>query len=105
MDSSCLPASPERAGRAPLASPFGDRMPQFRLYLDEAPPSDIGRVPLPRTLESAVPKRQAHYRAGRYCAMKAMSALDAGFATHPVDRAVDGAPVWPRGVVGSITHT
>ena len=37
--------------------------------------------------------------------MKAMSLLDSGFATHPVDRAVDGAPVWPRGVVGSITHT
>lgn len=105
MRSNSLPVCSDRAGHARLAYPFGDCVSQFRLYLDEPLPVESGRISLPEALEGAVAKRQAHFRAGRYCAMKAMAALDARFASHPVDRTVEGAPVWPRGVVGSITHT
>jgi enterobactin synthetase component D len=37
--------------------------------------------------------------------MRAMEALDPRFVGHQIDRAVGGAPVWPAGLTGSITHT
>ncbi len=37
--------------------------------------------------------------------MKAMEALDHRLAGHHVGRTAAGAPLWPQGFVGSITHT
>ena len=37
--------------------------------------------------------------------MKAMAALDPALARHQLDRSATGAPVWPLGLTGSITHT
>lgn len=62
-------------------------------------------VPLPEWLTGAVPKRQAQYRAGRYCARKALGSLLSPVRMWDVPRGEGGAPVWPAGVVGSITHT
>jgi enterobactin synthetase component D len=45
------------------------------------------------------------FRAGRYCAMKAMETLDRRFEACEVGRAENGAPLWPKGATGSITHT
>jgi enterobactin synthetase component D len=78
---------------------------QFCLNLDGPLPGDVQLIVLPPTLERAVPSRQMQFRAGRYCAMKAMEALDPQFARYHVRRAATGAPVWPPGLAGSITHT
>ena len=78
---------------------------QCRLHLDRPLPPEVELIAIPLTLERAIPKRQRQFRAGRYCAMKAMEALDPRFAAQQVGRAASGAPLWPDGVTGSITHT
>lgn len=50
----------------------------------------------------AVPKRRAEFAAGRRAAHKAMEAL--GQLPSPVIMGPDRAPVWPAGLVGSISH-
>jgi enterobactin synthetase component D len=61
------------------------------------------RSHLPQALRHATPKRQREFLAGRRCAEKALLHLGAG-STH-VAMAEDRTPIWPDGVVGSITHT
>src|SRR5688500_17157468 len=78
---------------------------QYCLNLDQPLPPDVHLIDLEPTLERAVTRRQMQFRAGRYCAMKAMEALDPQFAGHHVRRGATGAPVWPLGLAGSITHT
>jgi enterobactin synthetase component D len=78
---------------------------QHRLYFDRPLPPDVSLITLPASLERAVPRRQLHFRAGRYCATKAMLRLDPSLAGRDVGRRADGVPLWPEGVVGSITHT
>ncbi|MEU4400729.1 4'-phosphopantetheinyl transferase [Micromonospora orduensis] len=53
--------------------------------------------------EQAVQTRRRDFTAGRVCARRAMAAL--GLPPTAVPAAADRAPVWPDGVVGSITHT
>ncbi len=48
------------------------------------------------------PRRLAEFCAGRHCARQALRSL--GVGTQPVLRGADRAPLWPRGVTGSITH-
>jgi len=50
-----------------------------------------------------VASRAAEFAAGRLCARRAIASL--GIADFAVLAAVDRKPVWPEGVVGSITHT
>jgi 4'-phosphopantetheinyl transferase EntD len=50
----------------------------------------------------AVPRRRAEFRAARLCARAAMASL--GVAPAPLLRGVHGEPLWPAGVVGSLTH-
>lgn len=69
----------------------------------------LGPVPAPLPAEAvclsprAVPKRRLEFAAGRAAARDAMAAL--GLPPTAVPQAGDRAPVWPAGVVGSITHT
>jgi 4'-phosphopantetheinyl transferase EntD len=51
----------------------------------------------------AAPKRRRDFALGRACAHKALTAL--GHDGVLIGRGEDGAPLWPGGVVGSITHT
>ena len=44
------------------------------------------------------------FLAGRYCAAQAIQELDPA-CTFPVGIQSDGSPLWPAGIVGSITHT
>jgi len=67
------------------------------------PLSPETRSRLPQTLRHATQKRQREFLAGRWCAAEALQCLGAG-STH-VAMAKDRAPIWPDGVVGSITHT
>ncbi|SCG41029.1 4'-phosphopantetheinyl transferase family protein [Micromonospora halophytica] len=53
--------------------------------------------------ERAVESRRRDFTAGRVCARRAMTGL--GLPPVPVPAAADRSPVWPAGVVGTITHT
>ncbi|MFV2103308.1 4'-phosphopantetheinyl transferase family protein [Micromonospora sp. LOL_024] len=53
--------------------------------------------------EGAVESRRRDFTAGRVCARRAMAAL--GLPPVAVPAAADRSPVWPAGVVGTITHT
>jgi 4'-phosphopantetheinyl transferase EntD len=50
----------------------------------------------------AVEKRRREFATGRHCARTALSAL--GVSPAPLLRGDAGAPSWPPGIVGSITH-
>jgi 4'-phosphopantetheinyl transferase EntD len=50
----------------------------------------------------AVPKRRAEFATGRGCAHRALAAL--GAAPGPVAAGERGEPLWPDGVVGTISH-
>ncbi len=60
-------------------------------------------IHLPGTIENSVLKRQAEYLAGRYVARRAMSNLDTNVISIPSGRHRN--PIWPEGIVASITHT
>lgn len=64
-------------------------------------------ITLPEALNKAVPKRQAEFLAGRYCARQALARAAEGRAPFEalVPTRADRAPAWPEGYVGSITHT
>lgn len=62
-------------------------------------------VTMPPELAGAAPRRQLRFRAGRYCALQALRLLAPDRPVASVPRAPNGAPIWPSGVIGSITHT
>jgi enterobactin synthetase component D / holo-[acyl-carrier protein] synthase len=71
---------------------YGDELDDAPLYPEEAV-----------HVAKAVARRRAEYAAGRACARAALAAL--GSEPGPILRdAHRGAPLWPDGVVGSITH-
>ncbi|WP_041841308.1 4'-phosphopantetheinyl transferase family protein [Actinoplanes friuliensis] len=51
---------------------------------------------------TAVPKRRQEFTTVRHCARLALASLDVPPA--PILPGVRGAPVWPSGIVGSMTH-
>lgn len=51
----------------------------------------------------AVAKRRAEFTTTRHCARLAMAKL--GLPPAPIPRGERGAPQWPAGVTGSLTHT
>jgi 4'-phosphopantetheinyl transferase EntD len=53
-------------------------------------------------VERATEKRRQEFAAGRECAREALAALD--MEKSPILRGYRGAPQWPLGIVGSITH-
>jgi 4'-phosphopantetheinyl transferase EntD len=54
------------------------------------------------SLRDSVPSRRRDFTLGRWCARQALEALGISPAALPVGP--HRMPVWPRGVVGSITH-
>lgn len=62
-------------------------------------------IALPASVEGAIDKRRREYLAGRISARRALSdLLGAAFAGGRVAADDDDVPVWPEGVVGSISH-
>jgi len=59
-------------------------------------------IPMPVDLAEAIPMRSAAHLAGRVCAREALR--EAGADEHLVGRDRSGAPIWPSGYRGSITH-
>jgi 4'-phosphopantetheinyl transferase EntD len=54
-------------------------------------------------LGRSVAKRAQEFAAGRVCARRALA--DLGYEHFAVKRGADRQPIWPQGIVGSITHT
>ena len=54
-------------------------------------------------ITATVEKRQREFALGRACAHAALKQLDRDAG--PIPRGDNGRPVWPAGIVGSITHT
>ena len=81
--------------------------PSWRIGLGatEAPVGDDALLPLERMLApGASAERRAQLAAGRHCAHLALSCLDPSLARVPVLADPRGAPLWPAGTVGSISH-
>jgi 4'-phosphopantetheinyl transferase EntD len=56
-----------------------------------------------RVTTGMVEKRLAEFTHGRYCARSAMKLL--GSRSVPIGKGPDREPVWPGGIIGSISHT
>ena len=54
-------------------------------------------------IANAVEKRQREFAGGRACAREAFAAL--GLPPMAIPSGADRAPIWPKGVVGSISHS
>jgi len=68
--------------------------------------ADVEALPLPATLAGAAWRRKREFHAGRQCAYAALRALlGPGEGRWNVAVGEGGAPQWPVGTVGSITHT
>jgi 4'-phosphopantetheinyl transferase EntD len=66
-------------------------------------PSDVVLFPEEQALiDRAVDKRRREFGTARHCAREALAAL--GFAPAPILPGLRGAPGWPAGAVGSLTH-
>ncbi|QOY92795.1 4'-phosphopantetheinyl transferase superfamily protein [Massilia sp. UMI-21] len=63
---------------------------------------DTAGIHLPAHIERSVSRRQADYFFGRLAARLALDPY--GLANHPVTSGAQREPVWPSGVIGSITH-
>jgi len=54
-------------------------------------------------VEKAAAKRRREFALGRACARAALKGLGHGDAV--IGKSANGAPIWPNGIIGSITHT
>lgn len=70
----------------------------FTLHKHELP---LDNLPLPPNHQFSQ-KRLADFSTGRYCALKALGQLEIYDAIIPIGE--DRAPIWPEGIVGSISH-
>jgi 4'-phosphopantetheinyl transferase EntD len=78
----------------------------LRIAVAEAPlRGELPDLPADEALSiaHAVPRRRLEFATGRDCARRAMAAL--GHARTSIPRGRDRVPIWPDGLVGSITHT
>jgi len=60
-------------------------------------------ISYPHTIKRSVPKRQAEFLAGRYAALHALKLLGLDTQLH-VGIGPNREPLWPTGIVGSISH-
>ena len=86
----------DAAARALLPEGFGVSVLDPRAFYTGLAPGEEA------ALAGAVPGRAREFTAGRVAARRAMRAI--GLGDHPVPAGVDRAPIWPEGVVGSISH-
>lgn len=85
----------------PLPQPLAEaRLLSTRFDPSRFDPDDFARCQLPPV--RGVAKRQSEFLAGRACAREALRCLTGTAGVPQVGE--DRAPIWPAGVVGSITH-
>lgn len=72
--------------------------------LDAFDPSDFERLNIhfPSSLHRAIDKRKAEFLAGRFAAQQALITL--GFEDDIIAIGENRQPLWPKAVIGSITH-
>ena len=61
------------------------------------------KIDFPIQLRSSVKKRQAEFLAGRIVAKRALKLLGSSHAAVPIGK--KRAPIWPDGIIGSISHS
>ncbi|HEY2518422.1 MAG TPA: 4'-phosphopantetheinyl transferase superfamily protein [Polyangiaceae bacterium] len=93
----------------PLPNPalFPPFVAQHTLAFEATPGDPQALFPdeeLPASLASAVPKRRLEFLAGRYCARQALRRCSVNQAADPIAVGPHREPVWPAGIVGTITH-
>ncbi|HEV2375014.1 MAG TPA: 4'-phosphopantetheinyl transferase superfamily protein [Streptosporangiaceae bacterium] len=81
---------------ASVAEAFGDQAPEDPAPGDGLFPEEEAMV------ARAVQRRRQEFATGRRCARQALAAL--GFPARPLLTGPNREPLWPAGVVGSITH-
>ena len=93
--------------KRPAARAIATRLFDDRLVVEEIDPRDVDERSLigneAAMVAGAVEKRKREFAAGRLCARKGMAHL--GHADVELLQGEDRAPLWPSGLVGSITHT
>ena len=90
-----------------MRRPLFDRLVGPNVETEEMDPHTVQRGLLRAEQEAvagAAQTRIEQFTAGRLCSRIALSRLGVAVAT-PIPRGEDRAPIWPKGFVGSITHT
>jgi len=92
--------------RAPDPDLFPASIAQWSVTIpaDAAADPRLAALALPADLAGAVAKRKVEFLAGRICAGEAIARLAGTAPASPLPRDADGCPVWPAGLVGSISH-
>lgn len=110
-----VPTDRASATRGPGGTDPGFRASVDRALVDLFPPRVISVVATDAMWEGrlfpeeadcvrgAVPERRREFTAGRVAARAALARL--GVRSYPLVPDEDRVPVWPRGVIGSISHT
>jgi 4'-phosphopantetheinyl transferase EntD len=75
----------------------------FGAELDDTGQALVLPPPEEALVAKAAPKRRRDFALGRSCARAALAGLDHGDAV--IGMGEGGAPLWPAGILGSITHT
>ncbi|MND53723.1 4'-phosphopantetheinyl transferase Npt [compost metagenome] len=90
--------------------PFAETLPGISIRSCHFDPAQLAAddfprcaIPAPANIQRSVAKRQAEFLAGRLCARAAL--LDLTGRPDVPALGEDRAPVWPAGVVGSISHS
>jgi enterobactin synthetase component D len=69
------------------------------------PAEQFPEMVLPARVAGAVRKRQVEFAAGRFCAREALRQIGCASADASFGWRDHGAPDWPTGIVGAITHS
>lgn len=101
--------TPQTPGGSPVAGPVAGPLqsspaaPGDRAGSPADPVEDLDMYPEEAAaVARAVPRRRAEYAQVRACARRAMVRL--GLPAGPVPSGPDRAPIWPNGLIGSMTH-
>lgn len=90
-----------------MHKPLFHRLLSDDVQTEEVDPHSVdgGLLPAEKEgLEDAAQTRVEQFTAGRVCSRIALARLGVA-ATTPIPRGEDRAPIWPKGFIGSITHT
>ena len=91
--------------RDPDVFPAGVSRFSVTIPADAAEVPTVAGVELPPSLERAVTRRRIQFLAGRVCAREAIGRLAPGTSVGALPQDQDRCPVWPDGMVGSISHS
>ena len=90
-----------------MHKPLFHRLLSDQVQTEEIDPHSVGDGLLSAEREAvagAAPTRVEQFTAGRVCSRIALARFGVATTT-PILRGEDRAPIWPKGYVGSITHT